>query len=641
MPTIQELLSAAVQAHQDGQTARAAKLYGLILRFDPAHQDAVHLYGLTRRHSADHAAAALWMARGLRINATLAGRHAELGNSLCELTRFADAAAAYRGSLRRKPDQPDIVLSLAEALRRAGDSRAALAAYRQAVVLRPELAEGWYGMGVIAHGDTETLSDHSLRTAITQFRRAAALRRDHTLAWINRGIILYMVGDLEAAFAVFRQALSIDPGFGRGMMRMGQTLLGLGDPAGGRRLLDRAMAALPGDPETTLIRARAERYRHLTLWAGDSAIPAGLALRGTFRNTSGYAYAVRQFVRQLDAAGVPVNLLDVPVSFLKAMEGSKSDPFFERFDRPVRAKALLNFVIPNLAEPVPGLDSAVFSMSEVRTVPPDWLSYSLRHRHLIVPTPSSADAWTRAGFPVERVHLCPLGVDPRPLSNRIAPTAVTDMNGRRLSDYRTRFANVSDLTLRKNLDGLLRVWLRATGPGDDAALMLKLGKGGANEAAQIRGLLAAAERETGKPLSQAAPVFVMSGLYSDDEMTSLMAAATHYVSLSHGEGWDLPMTQAGAMGLTLIAPRHSAYTAYLDDEVALMLPARPSPGRAPYCGLEWWSPDENAAASIIARVIHEGLTPPRSARDRLARDFTWEQAGARLVEVMEGIGALG
>ena len=49
---------------------------------------------------------------------------------------------------------------------------------------------------------------------------------------------------------------------------------------------------------------------------------------------------------------------------------------------------------------------------------------------------------------------------------------------------------------------------------------------------------------------------------SDEEiadMTGLMRAATHYWSMSHGEGWDLPLSKAGAMGLSLIAPRHSAY----------------------------------------------------------------------------------
>lgn len=640
MPTVQDLLSTAVQAHQGGRPAQAAPVYGLILRIDPAHRDALHLFGVTHRQGGDPAAAAAWMGRGLRIDATLASRHADLGNALYDLGRFDEAAAAYRASLERHPDQPTLILVLGEALRRHGRNEAARAAYRRAVVLRPDLAEAWYGLGVIAHSDDTVLADATNREAIKQFRRAAMVRRDHLLAWVNWGLTLYMIGDLEAACHACRQALAIDPGFDRALMRLGQVLLTLGDLDVGRTALRRAAAAVPADPEAGPMHERAESYRRLSSWAVDPGLPEGLALRGTFRNTSGYAFMVRQFVRRLDAAGVPLHLLDVPVSSLTSMESGQRDPFFDGFERPVRARALLNFVIPSLAESVPGLDSILFSMSETRTVPPDCLSYSLRHRHLIVPTPSSAEAWMRVGFPEERVHLCPLGVHPRPLSSGIAPRAVSDGRGRLLADYRTRIVNISDLTLRKNLDGLLRVWLTATRADDDAALLLKIGKGVPGEDARIGAFLASVAASIGKPLTAAAPVFVLSGAFSDDEMTSLLAAATHYWSMSHGEGWDLPMTQAGAMGLTLIAPRHSAYTAYLDDGVALMLPVRPSPGRRPYVGLEWWSPDEDAASDIIARVIREGAAPPRSARDRLSAEFSWERAGGRLIEVLRGIGAL-
>lgn len=639
MPTVQEVLDTAVQAHRAGRPERAAPLYRLVLCVDPAHQDALHLYGLTCRQGGGQLQAAAWMARGLRINATLSSRHADLARALLDLGRTAEASSSFAAALVRQPDQPDLALVLGETLRRAGNAGAARTAYRLAAVLRPDRPEPWYELGVIAYGDSSMLADTTNREAIRQFRRACAIQRDHRIAWINQGVILYMVGELEGACHACRQALAIDPGFDRALMRLGQALLALGELEAGHAALRRVTDAAPSDPEAAAMRDRAETYRRLSRWVCDPGLPGGLAVRGTFRNTSGYAFMVRQFVRRLDSAGVPLHLTDVPVSFLKSMDSGQRDPFFEGFDRPVRARAVLQFVIPNLAEPVPGLGSVLFSMSETRTVPPDWVNYSLRHPHLIVPTPSSAEAWTRGGFPAERVHLCPLGVDPRPLSSGIQPRPVRDARGRLLSDYRTRIVNISDLTLRKNLDGLLRVWLRATRADDDAALLLKIGKGTSGEEAKITGFLAAAAAAVGKTLAAAAPVFVVSGSFSDDEMTGLLAAATHYWSMSHGEGWDLPMTQAGAMGLTLIAPCHSAYTAYLDDGVALMLPARPAPGRPPYAGLEWWSPDEDAAADTIARVVG-GDAEARSARERLAGEFSWERAGERLIAVLREIGAL-
>jgi hypothetical protein len=51
-------------------------------------------------------------------------------------------------------------------------------------------------------------------------------------------------------------------------------------------------------------------------------------------------------------------------------------------------------------------------------------------------------------------------------------------------------------------------------------------------------------------------------------MPGLFAAASHYWSMSHGEGWDQPMIEAAASGLRLIVPRHTAYLEYLDADVA-------------------------------------------------------------------------
>lgn len=639
MPTVQEIFDAAVQTHRSGKPEQAAPLYRLILCVDPAHQDALHLYGLTRRHDGSLLQAVAWMARGLRINATLASRHSDLGHALSELGRRAEAVSFFAASLSLQPDQADLALHLGEMQRQVGNPAAAHAADRLAAVLQPDRSEPWYELGVVAYGEASGLANASFEEPIKQFRRATVLRRDHRLAWVNQGIILYIVGELERAIQACHRALLIEPGCDRTLMRLGQAMLALGRVDAARTMLRRACTIAPADREALSNRDRAESYARLSRWVSDPGSPVGLAVRGTFRNTSGYAFMVRQFVRRLDAVGVPLHLQDVPISFLATMDDHQRDSFFEGFDRPVRARALLSFVIPPLAEAVPGLKGLLFSMSETRTVPPSWIRYSLYHDHLIVPTLSSAEAWVRGGFPADRISLCPLGVDtPRP--GAVVPRPLRDARGRLFSDYSTRIVNISDFTLRKNLDGLLRVWFEATRADDDAALLLKIGKGTPGEEARIAAYLASVAGSVGKSADMAAPIFVLSGSFSDDEMRSLLAAGTHYWSMSHGEGWDLPMTQAGAMGLTLIAPRHSAYAAYLDDEIALMLPTRPSPGRQPYVGLEWWSPDEVAAVDTIARIVRNGLRPAGSARDRLIREFSWERSGERLVAVLRDLGVL-
>ena len=63
------------------------------------------------------------------------------------------------------------------------------------------------------------------------------------------------------------------------------------------------------------------------------------------------------------------------------------------------------------------------------------------------------------------------------------------------------------------------------------------------------------EAQIGRRRDEAASiVFMTNEMLSDAEMPSVYAAATHYLSLSYGEGWDQPMMEAASMGLQLMAP---------------------------------------------------------------------------------------
>ena len=168
-------------------------------------------------------------------------------------------------------------------------------------------------------------------------------------------------------------------------------------------------------------------------------------------------------------------------------------------------------------------------------------------------------------------------------------------------------------------------------------------KAGCYEAAASREAL---ERDLAG-MEAAAPVQVLHDLLADADMPGLYASATHYISLSHGEGWDQPMMEAAASGLKLIAPSHSAYLTYLDDSVATMLPCREVPvtwtGDAAtgelFRGANWWEPDEEAAVAAIRAAIDGRDSVKASARERILTEFTWQKATESLLAILSGLGA--
>lgn len=346
-----------------------------------------------------------------------------------------------------------------------------------------------------------------------------------------------------------------------------------------------------------------------------------LSVYGPFRGPTGYDRHVRAFVRELDRQGVEVFLREFDGWCAAQLPDSARDPYFENLCRPGTARVLLQCCMPQQMIPgEPGIRVANHTMFEATRVPAGWVA---RHREIdlvLLPTASSRQAWIDSGLPADRIRLSPLGIDPGMFSPLPPPRRTP------LWPYQVRFLNVAAFGPRKNLPGLLRVWKKATRRRDDAALLLKPGCYAPGEKQAFLRLLSG--------LESAAPVFFLEELLTDAEMPALFAAATHYISMSFGEGWDQPMMEAAAAGLRLIAPRHSAYTAYLDDSVATMLPSREVPVRWDgdpatgefFRGANWWAPDEDAAVEAVRAAIEGRDAPAASARERVLTGFTWEQA---------------
>jgi len=367
-----------------------------------------------------------------------------------------------------------------------------------------------------------------------------------------------------------------------------------------------------------------------------------LVVRGPFRGASGHDHHVREFVRHLARRGIRQQLIDVPEWGPARLPEAARDPWFETLDAPVPATAAIHFCMPHQVTPLAGHLNVNYSMFEATRIPARWLLYSRRHDHVVVPTKSSRDAWLARKFPADRIALCPLGVDPDRFRPDAAPLPLTDRSGRLVGDYRVRVLNVSEPGPRKNLAALLRVWIWTTAPSDDAILIVKLARSWPGRTLQFLRELDAVERSLGKARRDAAPVLFYDQVLADWEMPGLFAAATHYWSMSRGEGWDQPMVEAAATGLCLLAPDHSAYPTYLDQTVAAMIPSRRVPvalgdaeDLAPlFRGAEWWEPDEEAAREALRQAIDGAVQRRPTARARIVAEFTWEHATARLLDIV-------
>jgi glycosyltransferase involved in cell wall biosynthesis len=374
-----------------------------------------------------------------------------------------------------------------------------------------------------------------------------------------------------------------------------------------------------------------------------------VTFRGPYRGISGYDLVVRSLAREFLGRGVRLQMIDLPRWSPGKLPWAVRDPVFRGLWQLVPSKTVVHFCMPHQADPFAGMANANFTMFEGSKVPEFWIEAHRRHELVIVPTRHCMEMWVAAGLPKDKIATCPLGVDCGTYRPGVEPLTLHDEEGRPVSSYRVRFLNVSDVVPRKNLEGLYRCWLTATNGGDDAILIMKTSCGSSKWLARFMQHLRDVERDVGRRPEEAAPIlWLLNRRLPDADMPRLFASATHYWSMSRGEGWDLGMAQAGATALELLAARHTGYLTYLDDTVAHMMPVRETAASSVWSdnldrlfqGATWWEPDADAAIDLLRRAIDGRLeSKGTDARERIASRFTWSHAADRLLKILEPIDA--
>ncbi|PWC55052.1 hypothetical protein TSH7_30470 [Azospirillum sp. TSH7] len=602
----------AIDLYKAGHSGEALILAEQVLRDDPADRTALNLAGVI----------------------------------LFQAGRLDEAERRLRQLLAREPLFAQARINLAVVLLARGAQQEATAQFRAVCTLTPEDADIQGRLGNLLHG----FGDYD--GARRHLGHAARLCPSDPDRQVPLAVTLLSSGAYAEAVELLTPVLARHPGHADARTRLAGGWLSLGRPDLAEETLLAAGPGVDGSKpaveESSAMLERARLYRQITEEAGQPHTPDGLLVRAPFSVLSGYGDFAQHFVRSLMECGTTLRLAGLTGA--ESWRPAFADPILQaaarRLGDPVRARLALSMLTPLLVEPVPGLPTVNYTMFEGPRIPTAWAACSRTHEMVIVPTDSSRLAWIAAGHPEDRIRVCPPGIAPHPADAAARPLAVAGPRGRDVMDYRVRVLNISDFVARKNLDGLLRVWLRATRAGDDAILILKVGKGGSALAGEIRRLVDRCIHATGRRLEEAAPIVLLTDRYDEAALAGIYAMATHYLSLSHGEGWDLPITRAGCLGADLIAPRHSAYTAYLDDRVAHLIPCATGPALMPYSsdyyppfhGLDWWHPDEDAAADILARVIRDPEGERRDAARHLMDNFTWDAAARRLLDALDGVG---
>lgn len=137
----------------------------------------------------------------------------------------AAAIAAYQEALRLKPDFAEAHLNLGHAFLHTGRAEEALASYRDAVRVRPDFALGHYAIGLWFEQRKQ------LPEAITAYREAVRLAPTRADMHQKLGNIYLFSQRFDEAIASYQAGLAVDPRHADAWMSLGMTHLYLGQRA--------------------------------------------------------------------------------------------------------------------------------------------------------------------------------------------------------------------------------------------------------------------------------------------------------------------------------------------------------------------------------------------------------------------------
>ncbi len=342
---------------------------------------------------------------------------------------------------------------------------------------------------------------------------------------------------------------------------------------------------------------------------------------------NGYANSSRELVLELDRQGVRVNYryLYGPGTVFTRSEPDESASYMVNVIRGRR-------VNPSGVQVFYGQGDGFrtnyrsykigYTMLEVDGLPREWV----RRANMMdeVWTPSVFNARTFKASGVQRpVHVMPLGVNPAYFNPNIESYPVHGV---------FTFLSAFEWGERKAPEVLLRAFNDEFRSDEQAVLVCKI----YNQDSLVN--IPRQVRRLGLKDGGGRVVFSINELVPAHQLGALYRSADCFVLPSRGEGWGLPILEAMACGLPVIATAWSAQTDFINDGIAYPLNIEglvPAEAKCPYYeGFNWAEPSYEHLRALMRHVYENreeaGRKGARASAEVLSR-WTWRHSAEKII----------
>lgn len=205
LATIPKAIQLGIEHHQAGRISKAEASYKAVLAAEPEHPDACHLLGLIAHQRGQYKQAVDLISRAILLNKTAAIFFNNRGEAYRCLNLLDQALADYRTAVSLQPQLVQAWHNQGLVHLLKGEPDSAAACFKTVLSIDPNHAEAHYSLGNVF------VTAGKYEEAITEYQKVLAVQPQSAWAHNNIGSALRRLQRIEEAVEYHRKAVDLAP----------------------------------------------------------------------------------------------------------------------------------------------------------------------------------------------------------------------------------------------------------------------------------------------------------------------------------------------------------------------------------------------------------------------------------------------